>query len=99
MHIGKAAAAAKVADRRSGTTPGAVNTWLIFGFTEGADVGAKGEWTISQDSIIRAGRRAPGYAAWDGATGIGYSLTERSVVAFAATTSFERNAGDLAELE
>jgi hypothetical protein len=66
------------------------NTWLIFGFTDGSDVGEKGERTLFYDSFVRATAR--GFAAWDSAAGIGYSPTDRAVVAFAATPSFERNA-------
>lgn len=72
---------------------GPVNTWLIFGFTEGSDVAEKpGEWTIFQDSIGRTARRTSGFAAWDGSTGIGYALSSRAVISLAAVTSLERNA-------
>ena len=67
-----------------------VNTWLIFGFTEGADVGEKGERGIFQDSVFRATPGGP--AAWDGALGFGYSLTDRVAVYLAALPSFERHA-------
>jgi len=70
-----------------------VNTWLIFGFTEGSDVGDKGEWTLSHDSVVRSAPRGPAFAAWDGGVGIGYSPTNRAVISLTATPSFEGNAG------
>jgi hypothetical protein len=69
-----------------------VNTWLIFGFTEGSDVGEKGERTLFFESLVRMTPRESGFAAWDGAAGIGYSLTNRAVVSLAFTPAFERNA-------
>jgi hypothetical protein len=76
-----------------------VSTESIFGFTEGSDVGIKGEWSLFHDSMIRAGRLAPGHAAWDGSTGLGYSVTDRMVISLAALTSFERTAADAVPAE
>jgi hypothetical protein len=83
---------AKLATRHGGPLGDAVNTWLIFGFTEGSDVGNKGEWSFFHDSIIRAAGQTSGFAAWDGATGAGYSLTNRTVIGAAVTSSFQRYA-------
>ncbi len=90
--LAKGTARAAAAKRRSLAKPGATNTWLIFGFTEGSDVGQKGEWGIFQDSVVRATRQESGFAAWDGALGIGYSPTDRLAISLAAAPSFERNA-------
>src|SRR2546430_1259285 len=90
--VARTAADARLADRHGGAKVAEVNTWLIFGFTEGADVGQRGEWTIFQDSVIRTPGRISGFAAGDGSAGVGYPLTTRAVVSLAATTSFERNA-------
>jgi len=70
-----------------------VNTWLIFGFTEGSDVGEKGEWTLFHDSAVRTTAYGSALAAWDGGVGIGYSPSNRAVVSLTATPSFDRNAG------
>jgi hypothetical protein len=84
---------------RSSTTQDEVNTWVIFGFTEGSDTGPKGERTVSHDSIIRAG----GGTAWDGGTEVGYSVSDRAVVSLGTLTSlaqssteFERGLGVVA---
>ena len=76
--------------------PDGVDTESIFGFTEGSDAGAKGGWTIFHDSIVRAGRNAAGFAAWDAGTGVSYSLTDRAAISLAAMTSFERNGAGFA---
>jgi hypothetical protein len=70
-----------------------VNTWLIFGFIEGSDVGDKGEWTLSHDSVVRSAAQGPAFAALDGGVGVGYSPTNRAVISLTATPSFEGNAG------
>lgn len=70
-----------------------VNTWLIFGFTEGSDVGDKGEWTLFHDSTVRTTAHGPALSALDGGVGIGYSPSNRAVISLTATPSFERNAG------
>jgi hypothetical protein len=84
------AAGGAPAKRHGRSNSEVANTWLIFGFTDGSDVGEKGERTLFYDSFVRATAR--GFAAWDSAAGIGYSPTDRAVVAFAATPSFEHNA-------
>jgi hypothetical protein len=76
----------------SRTNADETNTWLIFGFTEGSDVGAKGEWTLSHDSIVRTTAHGPSLGAWDGGIGIGYSLSDRAVISLTATPSLEGNA-------
>src|ERR1043165_730755 len=68
------------------------NTWLIFGFTEGSDVGAKGEWTLFHDSILRTALQGRAFAAWDGCCGIGYSPSDRAVISLTATPSLEGHA-------
>ena len=68
------------------------NTWLIFGFTEGSDVGQKGERTIFHESIIRGGGRVAGFSAWDGGTGLGYSVSDRAVISLGAIASTEGSA-------
>ena len=79
-------------ERRSRAGIEDVNTWLIFGFTEGSDVGEKGEWTLFYDSVVRAPTRGNGFAAWDGGVGIGSSPTNRAVVSLTLLPSFEQTA-------
>src|ERR1043165_9276652 len=89
-----AGAAPRQASRRSGVEE--ANSWLIFGFSEGSDVGAKGEWTLFYDSVLRASAHAAGLGGWDGAAGIGNSPSDRAVVSIAVTPSLERNGEPIA---
>jgi opacity protein-like surface antigen len=45
------------------STPDDVNTWTVFGFTEGADVGVAGERGVGLDVVARAGRAHRSYIA------------------------------------
>jgi len=83
---------ARLAGRHGRPQVDAANTWLIFGFAEGSDVGNKGEWAFFQDSILRAARQGSRLAAWESTTGVGYSLSNRAVIGVAATSLFERDA-------
>jgi hypothetical protein len=85
--VSKTAVAATLARRRGGKRDDSVNTWPIFGFTEGADVGRKGDRTIFHDNVIRAGGT---HVAWDGSIGIGYSVSDSAVVSFGVVPSYER---------
>jgi hypothetical protein len=89
-----AGAARRKASSRSGVEE--ANSWLIFGFSEGSDVGAKGEWTLFYDSVLRASAHAAGLGGWDGAAGIGNSPSDRAVVSIAVTPSLERNGEPIA---
>jgi len=66
-----------------------VNTWVIFGFTEGSDVGAAGDRTLFQDAFLRASRSQAGFGALDSTLGIAYSPTDRFVVWAGGIASFE----------
>ena len=77
------------------TQSNGVNTWLIFGFTEGADTGQKGERTAFHESVIRIARTMPGYAAWDGSWGVTYSTSDSVVVWGGGSAAVERNAAGI----
>ncbi len=80
--------------RRAGRTTqaDAVNTWLIFGFTEGSDTGLKGERTAFHESVIRMARVLPGYGGWDSSWGVTYSTSDSVVLWVAGSAAFEENA-------
>lgn len=92
-HAGLAPAAeissAKPRGADSKTSGGDVNTWVIFGFTEGSDVGAAGERTLFQDAFLRASRSQAGFGALDSTLGVAYSPTDRFVVWAGGIASFE----------
>src|SRR5215467_1017920 len=47
---------------RNDSSNGGVDTEHLFGFTEGADIGAAGEKTVELDSTSRLGRRGGSFA-------------------------------------
>src|SRR5438105_3851189 len=51
---------------------GAVNTWAIFGFTDGSDVGSKGERSPFQETVIRFSRQGADFKASRTSVGVSY---------------------------
>ena len=76
-----------------------VNTWVIFGFTEGSDVGSAGERTLFQDASLRTSQRKDGFAAIDGSWGAAYSPTDRFVVWLGGIASSEIRSQPRAETD
>lgn|GEM_PF-6711937 len=70
-----------------------VNTWVIFGFTEGSDVDEQGGRTVYTDSIGRLSRREANYAALRGSAGYGYSPTDRTNIWIEAVSEYEQAGG------
>ncbi len=56
------AAPCRADDARNGVADGSVDTEHLFGFTEGADIGAAGEKDVELDSTTRSGRQSGTFA-------------------------------------
>jgi hypothetical protein len=85
-----AASGANIVSRSENGSPDDVNTWLIFGFTEGSDVGRKGEQALFHESLVRASGRNGRFVGWDNSWGVGYSVSDQAFVWIGALSSFER---------
>ena len=88
-------ARAKQPRRKQGSTgdQDGINTWVIFGFTEGSDVDEQGGRTVYTDSIGRLSRREANYAALHGSLGYGYSPTDRTNIWIEAVSEYEQAGG------
>ncbi len=76
--------------KRSPPAATTVNTWVIFGFTEGADTGQKDERAIYYDAVVRFSRRERGLAGWRASLGYAYSISDRLTVWGAGSASHQR---------
>jgi hypothetical protein len=90
LHHASIASAAGVSSAKSRFDgSNGVNTWVIFGFTEGSDVGLAGERALFQDAFLRASGRQDGFRALDNSLGIAYAPTDRFVVWIGGVATFE----------
>jgi len=75
----------------SRSVPSQVDTWDIFGFTEGADTGAAGDKSVFSDVVIRYLRSQAGLIGLRRSTGINVSINERLSVWLAGIGSLQRD--------
>ncbi|HUP78338.1 MAG TPA: hypothetical protein VM260_07205, partial [Pirellula sp.] len=69
-----------------------LNTWAIFGFTEGADTGDVGERMVFVESIARLSRADKRFVAIQNNLGLAYSLTNEATIWVSASTEHEKDA-------
>lgn len=89
------------AGKDSTETQPSVNTWSIFGFTEGSDTDKKGGQTLYTSSTGRFSRRESRFAALHGSVGYSYSPTDEANVWVEASSDYQQSSGtgsDAAEL-
>jgi len=73
-----------------------VDTWAIFGFTEGVDTGDTGDRSTFYEAIIRHSRRNVGLAGSRNTLGLVYAANDRSSIWVGGIGSFQKS-DDLAQ--
>jgi hypothetical protein len=88
------ASAEQVGTLTPSAIPVTTNTWLIFGFTDGADAGFKGERSIYYDSVVRFSRHEAGLAGLRNSMGVTYSTSDRATWWLGGATTALRGVSD-----
>jgi hypothetical protein len=65
-----------------------VDSEHLFGFTEGSDIGSKGERELKNESTLRAGKAAGSFAAGTSEAEIKYAVSDRFRVSAGATLAY-----------
>src|SRR5215813_8285660 len=65
-----------------------VDSEHLFGFTEGSDIGSKGEREFKNESTLRAGKAAGSFAASTSEAELKYALTDSFRISAAATLAY-----------
>jgi hypothetical protein len=65
-----------------------VDSEHLFGFTEGSDIGSKGEREFKNESTLRAGKAAGSFAAGTSEAELKYTVTDNFRVSAAATLAY-----------